>query len=74
MQIVRDLAGFSMGQSDNVRRAMSKEPDELAQYKSLFLHGGRDEKAIRFREPLPVVSVWTSPKITKMSWPCRLCL
>ena len=45
MQIVRDLAGFSMGQSDNVRRAMSKKkPDELAQYKSLFLHGGRDEK------------------------------
>ncbi|NLK89821.1 MAG: DNA polymerase III subunit alpha, partial [Clostridiaceae bacterium] len=45
MQIVRDLAGFSMGQSDNVRRAMSKKkPDELAQYKSLFLYGGRDEK------------------------------
>ncbi len=45
MQIVRDLAGFSMGQSDNVRRAMSKKkPAELAKYKNLFLHGGHDEK------------------------------
>lgn len=45
MRIVRDLAGFSMGQSDNVRRAMSKKkPAELAKYKSLFLHGGVDEK------------------------------
>ncbi len=45
MQIVRDLAGFSMGQSDNVRRAMSKKkPAELAKYKTLFLQGGVDEK------------------------------
>jgi DNA polymerase-3 subunit alpha len=45
MQIVRDLAGFSMGQSDNVRRAMSKKkPDELARYRKLFIHGGEDEK------------------------------
>lgn len=45
MQIVRDLAGFSMGQSDNVRKAMSKKkPAELAKYKNLFLHGGSDEK------------------------------
>ncbi|NLV48959.1 MAG: DNA polymerase III subunit alpha [Clostridiaceae bacterium] len=45
MQIVRDLAGFSMGQSDNVRRAMSKKkPEELAKYKNLFLYGGVDEK------------------------------
>ena len=45
MQIVRDLAGFSMGQSDNVRRAMSKKkPAELAKYKTQFLHGGIDEK------------------------------
>lgn len=41
MQIVRDLAGFTMGQSDNVRRAMSKKkPDELARYQNLFIHGG----------------------------------
>lgn len=45
MQIVRDLAGFSMGQSDNVRKAMSKKkPAELAKYKNLFLYGGSDEK------------------------------
>ena len=44
MQIVRDLAGFSLAQSDNVRRAMSKKkPAELAKYKNLFLHGGLDE-------------------------------
>lgn len=45
MQIVRDLAGFSLAQSDNVRRAMSKKkPAEMARYKNLFLHGGVDEK------------------------------
>jgi DNA polymerase-3 subunit alpha len=34
-----------MGQSDNVRRAMSKKkPAELAKYKNLFLYGGVDEK------------------------------
>lgn len=45
MRIVRDLAGFSMGQADNVRRAMSKKkPEELAKYKSLFINGGLDEK------------------------------
>ncbi len=45
MQIVRDLAGFSLGQSDNLRRAMSKKlPEVIASYKDLFLHGGNDEK------------------------------
>ena len=44
MQIVRELAGFSMGQSDNVRRAMSKKkPEILRKYKDLFIHGGEDE-------------------------------
>lgn len=44
MQIVRDLAGFSMGQADNVRRAMSKKkPEILRRYKSIFIHGGQDE-------------------------------
>ncbi|MGI6579890.1 MAG: DNA polymerase III subunit alpha [Saccharofermentanales bacterium] len=44
MQIVRELAGFSMGQADNVRRAMSKKkPEEMAKYKDLFIHGGTDE-------------------------------
>jgi DNA polymerase-3 subunit alpha len=45
MRIVRDLGGLSMGQSDNVRRAMSKKkPEEIAKYKGLFIHGGKDEK------------------------------
>lgn len=45
MRIVRDLAGFSMAQSDIVRRAMSKKKaDELAYYEKLFLYGGLDEK------------------------------
>lgn len=45
MQIVRDLAGFSMGQSDNIRRAMSKKNKEIMeQYRNLFIYGGKDEK------------------------------
>ncbi|NLC26430.1 MAG: DNA polymerase III subunit alpha [Fastidiosipila sp.] len=44
MRIVRDVAGFSLGQSDNVRRAMSKkDPEVLAGYRNLFLDGGCDE-------------------------------
>lgn len=44
MQIVRDLAGFTMGQSDNVRRAMSKkQPEELARYRDLFIRGGSSD-------------------------------
>ena len=44
MQIVRDLAGFSMGQSDNIRRAMSKKKKSLMEkYRQLFIFGGTDE-------------------------------
>ncbi len=44
MQIVRDLAGFSMGQSDNIRRAMSKKKASIMEkYRSLFIYGGLDE-------------------------------
>lgn len=44
MQIVRDLAGFSLGQSDNIRRAMSKKkPTLLQRYKELFINGGTSE-------------------------------
>jgi len=44
MQIVRDLAGFSMGQSDNIRRAMSKKKKSLMEkYRKLFIYGGTDE-------------------------------
>jgi len=45
MQIVRDLAGFSMGQSDNIRRAMSKKKKEIMEeYRNLFIYGGEDDK------------------------------
>jgi len=44
MQIVRDLAGFSMGQSDNIRRAMSKKKASIMEkYRNIFMYGGEDE-------------------------------
>ena len=40
MQIVRDLAGYSYGRSDLVRRAMSKKKaDVMAQEEEYFIHG-----------------------------------
>ena len=40
MQIVRDLAGYSMGRSDLVRRAMAKKKhDVMAKEKQNFIHG-----------------------------------
>lgn len=40
MQIVRDLAGYSMGRSDLVRRAMAKKKhDVMAKEKEVFIHG-----------------------------------
>ncbi|MBN1891195.1 MAG: DNA polymerase III subunit alpha [Clostridiales bacterium] len=44
MQIVRDVAGFSMGQSDNIRRAMSKKKASIMEkYRKTFIYGGYDE-------------------------------
>ncbi len=40
MQIVRDLAGYSYGRSDLVRRAMSKKKhDVMAKEREIFIHG-----------------------------------
>jgi len=40
MQIVRDLAGYSMGRSDLIRRAMSKkQADVMAEERKNFIHG-----------------------------------
>ncbi|MBQ9951556.1 MAG: DNA polymerase III subunit alpha, partial [Clostridia bacterium] len=40
MQIVRDLAGYSMGRSDLVRRAMAKKKhDVMAKEKAIFING-----------------------------------
>lgn len=44
MQIVRDLAGYSLGRSDLVRRAMSKKKhDVMEKEKAYFIHGMQDE-------------------------------
>ncbi len=44
MQIVRDLAGYSMGRADLVRRAMGKKKlDVMAKEREIFIHGQTDE-------------------------------
>ena len=44
MQIVRDLAGYSMGRSDLVRRAMAKKKhDVMAREKEIFIHGSVED-------------------------------
>lgn len=44
MQIVRDLAGYSMGRSDLVRRAMSKKKhDVMEQERKNFIYGNKEE-------------------------------
>ena len=43
MQIVRDLAGYSLGRSDMVRRAMSKKKaDVMAKEREKFINGDED--------------------------------
>lgn len=45
MQIVRELAGYSLGRSDLVRRAMSKKKTEVMEAeRKNFIHGIVDEK------------------------------
>lgn len=44
MQIFRDLAGYSLGRADIVRRAMSKKKhDVLEKEREIFIHGKRRE-------------------------------
>ncbi len=44
MQIVRDLAGYTMGRSDLVRRAMAKKKsDVMARERENFIYGNPDE-------------------------------
>jgi len=44
MQIVRDLAGYTMGRSDLVRRAMSKKKEDvMAKERSNFIYGNAEE-------------------------------
>lgn len=46
MQIVRDLAGYSMGRSDLVRRAMSKKKDEVMARERLNFINGNPEAGV----------------------------
>ena len=44
MQIFREIAGFSMGRSDLVRRAMSKKKIDVMDHEGeVFIHGEKDE-------------------------------
>ena len=44
MQIVRDLAGYSYGRSDLVRRAMAKKKhDVMAKEREIFINGLEDD-------------------------------
>lgn len=45
MQITRELAGFSMGQADTVRKAMGKKKKYIMdEYKDYFVHGNKKMK------------------------------
>lgn len=45
MRITRDLAGFSMGQSDTVRKALGKKKKYIMdEYKDYFVHGNKKMK------------------------------
>ena len=47
MQIVRDLAGYTLGRSDLLRRAMSKKKaDVMARERANFVHGNEEEGVI----------------------------
>ena len=47
MQIVRDLAGFSWGRSDNVRRAMSKKQTEKMEKERIIFIEGDEEAGVK---------------------------
>ncbi len=44
MKIVQDIAGYSLGQADIIRRVMSKKKaSEMTKHKEYFIHGQKDE-------------------------------
>ena len=44
MNIVQALAGYSLGQADNIRRAMGKKDvDAMKSHREIFIHGEKDE-------------------------------
>lgn len=45
MQIARELAGYTLGQADMLRRAMGKKkPEEMAKQKEIFVKGATERK------------------------------
>ena len=46
MRIVRDLAGYSMGQADNIRRAMSKKKQHVIDEEREYFVNGSHERGI----------------------------
>jgi DNA polymerase III subunit alpha len=45
MQIARELAGYSLGQADLLRRAMGKKkPEEMAKHREIFVKGATEKK------------------------------
>ena len=46
MRIVRDLAGYSMGQADNIRRAMSKKKQHVIDEEREYFVNGSTERGI----------------------------
>lgn len=59
MQIVRDLAGYTMGRSDNVRRAMAKKKQSVMEYeRNIFIFGNaaeREKEMAEGKTPSPEV-------------------
>jgi DNA polymerase-3 subunit alpha len=55
MEIVRELAGFTMGQSDTIRKAMGKKKKAiLEEYKPYFIHGSGDAVDEHTGKPLNI--------------------
>lgn len=64
MQIVQELAGYSLGRADNVRRMMAKKKHEaMEKEREVFLHGTVDNKGV-------VVDGASSAACPRM-WPTR---
>ena len=48
MQIAQELAGYSLGGADLLRRAMGKKkPEEMAKQKSTFVDGAQEQRRRR---------------------------
>ena len=64
MQIVRDLAGYSLGRSDMVRRAMSKKKHSvMEQERKNFIYGIVDEDG-----NVEVPATGKTIALTRRSW------